>query len=78
MQENYERPLSRRISAAAICSGLPINTTTSPASISVSSAAQYLDDHRIPGLAEEVCNAAYAISRDLGLNEKIGFPAAQL
>lgn len=36
------------------------------AAISVSSAAQYLGDQRIEGFAEEVRNAAYAISRDLG------------
>jgi DNA-binding IclR family transcriptional regulator len=46
--------------------------------ISVSSAAQYLDDDRIDRLAEEVRRTAQAISQELGWNEDISaFPAAK-
>lgn len=34
--------------------------------ISVSSAAQYMNDERMKGLSDEVCETALAISRDLG------------
>jgi DNA-binding IclR family transcriptional regulator len=46
------------------------------ASISVSSAAQYLDDDRIKRLAREVRNTAMAISRDLGWNEQMAVSKA--
>jgi DNA-binding IclR family transcriptional regulator len=46
--------------------------------LSVSSAAQYLDDDRIDRLAEEVRQTAQAISQELGWNEDIStFPSVK-
>ena len=42
------------------------------AAISVSGAAQYMDDERMTGLVDDVRLAADAISRDLGWNGKRG------
>lgn len=57
------------------CVAAPVRDATGKivAAISVSSAAQYLDDHRIEGLADQVREAAEAISRDLGFSKKNGY-----
>jgi DNA-binding IclR family transcriptional regulator len=50
------------------CVAAPVRDATSGivGAISVSSAAQYMDDARMQFLAEDVCNTARLISRDLG------------
>jgi DNA-binding IclR family transcriptional regulator len=50
------------------CVAAPVRDATNGivGAISVSSAAQYMDDARMQGLAGDVCNAARMISRDLG------------
>jgi DNA-binding IclR family transcriptional regulator len=50
------------------CVAAPVRDATSGivGAISVSSAAQYMDDARMQFLAEDVCNTARMISRDLG------------
>jgi DNA-binding IclR family transcriptional regulator len=55
------------------CVAAPVRDATGriKAAISVSSAAQYMDDKRMQDLAEDVLLAARLISRDLGWN---GFP----
>ncbi|HEX3756145.1 MAG TPA: IclR family transcriptional regulator [Rhizomicrobium sp.] len=52
------------------CVAAPVRDATGEikAAISVSSAAQYMDDKRMGELAEEVRSTAYLISRDLGWN----------
>jgi DNA-binding IclR family transcriptional regulator len=50
------------------CVAAPVRDATSGivGAISVSSAAQYMDDARMQFLADDVCNTARLISRDLG------------
>jgi DNA-binding IclR family transcriptional regulator len=52
------------------CVAAPIRDATGQvkAAISVSSAAQYMDDKRMQRLSKDVCYAAVQISRDLGWN----------
>jgi DNA-binding IclR family transcriptional regulator len=54
------------------CVAAPIRDATGKikAAISVSSAAQYMDDGRMHDLAEQVRHVAHQISEDLGWNEK--------
>ena len=61
------------------CVAAPIRDVTGAiaGSISVSSAAQYMDDTRMHGLIFEVKNTADAISRELGYDPDVATRAAQ-
>ncbi len=61
------------------CVAAPIRDVTGAiaGSISVSSAAQYMDDTRMHGLIFEVKNTADAISRELGYDPEVATRAAQ-
>jgi DNA-binding IclR family transcriptional regulator len=54
------------------CVAAPVRDATQAivGAISVSSAAQYMDDTRMKALAEEVRAAARAISRDMGWQDR--------
>ena len=58
------------------CVAAPIRdvTGTIVAAISVASAAQYMDDNRVHGLAFEVKRTAEAISQELGYSPELGAP----
>ena len=59
------------------CVAAPVRDATGriKAAISVSSAAQYMNDERMQGLTQQVCSAAQQISRELGWD---GVPSAAM
>jgi DNA-binding IclR family transcriptional regulator len=59
------------------CVAAPVRDATQAivGAISVSSAAQYMDDARMEALAEEVRATARAISRDLGWRDDVRRPS---